>query len=68
MTPGTSRLLISFVIVAGLGGCTVFGVDVDSTSTEYKEDSTLKHQVRSLESRVQSLERKIDRIENRLGR
>lgn len=68
MTPGANRFLISCVIVAGLGGCTLFGVDVDSTTTEVKQDSALQGQVRSLESRILSLERKIDRIESRLGR
>lgn len=65
MTSGASKFLISCVIVAGLGGCTLFGVDVDSTSTEYREDSVLKGQIKSLESRVQRLERKIDRLEGR---
>ncbi len=68
MTPGARKVLISCVIVAGLGGCTLFGVDVDSTSTEYKEESALKDQVKSLESRIQTLERKIDRIESRRRR
>ncbi len=68
MTPGANRFLISCVIVAGLGGCTLLGVDVDSTSTEVKEDSALQDRLRSLESRIQRLERKIDRIEGRRGR
>lgn len=68
MAPGANRFLISCVIVAGLGGCTLFGVDVDSTTTEVKQDSALQDRLRSLESRIQRLEGKIDRIEGRQRR
>lgn len=59
--------VLAFCLIAGmsLSGCTLLGVDYDSTSTEQTEASGLEGRVQAMESRLDRLENKIDAIENR---
>ena len=59
--------LLGPVLAAALlaGGCTLFGAEYKSETTEIKQDSGLKQRLHTLELRIDRIERKLDRIEPR---
>ncbi len=58
---------LAYCLIAGmsLSGCTLLGVDYESTSTEQTEVSGLEGRVQTMESRLDRLENKIDTLEDR---
>ena len=59
MKSSVIRLAGLAVLGGSLGACTLFGVETESTTTEYKNDS-------GLQSRVERLEKRVERLEGRL--
>lgn len=59
--------LLGPVLAAALlaGGCTLFGAEYKSETTEIKQDSGLEQRLHTLELRIDRIERKLDRIEPR---
>jgi hypothetical protein len=60
-------ILLGPVLAAALlaGGCTLFGAEYKSETTEIKQDSGLEQRLNNLELRIDRIERKIDRLETR---
>ena len=58
---------LAYCLIAGMSvsGCTLLGVDYDSTSTEQVTASGFDGRVQTLESRLDRLENKIDALEDR---
>ncbi len=58
---------LAYCLIAGmsLSGCTLLGVDYDSTSTEQVTASGFEGRVEAVESRLDRLENKIDALEDR---
>lgn len=59
--------VLAYCLIAGmfLSGCTLLGVDYDSTSTEQATASGFEGRVEAVESRLDRLENKIDALEDR---
>ena len=59
--------VFAYCLIAGmfLSGCTLLGVDYDSTSTEQVTVSGFEGRVEAVESRLDRLENKIDALEDR---
>ena len=58
---------LAYCLIAGmsLSGCTLLGVDYESTSTEQVTASGFDGQIQAMESRLDRLENKIDALEDR---
>ncbi len=58
---------LAYCLIAGmsLSGCTLLGVDYESTSTEQVTASGFDGRIQVLESRLDRLENKIDTLEDR---
>ncbi len=58
---------LAYCLIAGmsLSGCTLLGVDYESTSTEQVTASGFDGRIQVLESRLDRLENKIDALEDR---
>jgi len=65
MQKGIRALAISLTAGVFLSGCTLLGVDYESTSTEQATGSGSDGRIQAMESRLDRLENKIDAIENR---
>ncbi len=61
------RILLGPVLAAALltGGCTLFGAEYKSETTEIKQDSGLEQRLHTLELRIDRIEAKLDRLEPR---
>lgn len=61
------RILLGPVVAAAMlaGGCTLFGAEYKSETTEYRQDTGLEQRLHTLELRIDRIEAKIDRLEPR---
>ena len=59
--------VLAYCLIAGmfLSGCTLLGLDYDSTSTEQVTASGVEGRVQAVESRLERLENKLDALEGR---
>jgi uncharacterized protein YceH (UPF0502 family) len=62
-----TRLACTVLLSGALGACTLFGIDTDSTTTEYRQDTGLEQRVDQMEQRLQHLERRMDDHTARAG-
>ncbi len=65
MQKGIRGLAYCLTVGMFLSGCTLLGVDYDSTSTEQVTASGFEGRVEAVESRLDRLENKIDTLEDR---
>lgn len=65
MHKGIRALACCLIAGMSLSGCTLLGVDYDSSSTEQVTASGDDGRVQALESRLDRLENKIDALEDR---
>ena len=65
MQNGIRALACCLIAGMSLSGCTLLGVDYESTSTEQVTASGFDGRVQVLESRLDRLENKIDALEDR---
>ncbi len=65
MQKGIRVLACCLIAGMSLSGCTLLGVDYESTSTEQPVASGFEGRIQAMESRLDRLESKIDAIENR---
>ena len=54
------KLVCLLVLASSISACTVLGVETESTTTEYKEDSGLESRVERMENRLERLERRLE--------
>ena len=61
------RILLGPVLATALlaGGCTLFGAEYKSETTEIRQDSGLEQRLYNLELRIDRIEAKLDRLESR---
>ncbi len=64
MQKGTRVLACCLIAGMSLSGCTLLGVDYESSSTEQVTASGFEGRVQALESRLDRLENKIDTLED----
>jgi len=53
------KFALALALAGAVSACTLFGVETESTKTEYRNDS-------GLQSRVERLERRVERLGERL--
>ncbi len=64
------RILLGPVLAVALlaGGCTLFGAEYKSETTEIRQDTGLEQRLHNLELRLDRIEGKLDRLESRVSR
>ena len=60
MRIAATRLVSALALAGAMSACTILGVETESTTTEYKQETGLESRIDRLESRLQSLERRLD--------
>ncbi len=54
------HVICAAALAVSLGGCTVLGVETESTTTEVKDTSGLESKIDRLQGRIERLERQLD--------
>jgi uncharacterized protein YceH (UPF0502 family) len=60
MRNATTRLACALALAGAMSACTILGVETESTTTEYKQETGIESRIDRLESQLQSLERRLD--------